>query len=51
MYQCGGCENIFKTTKDVKNHVEEMQYKDGWHYVYNLKLDRNKSNEVIFLKL
>ena len=46
VYQCGGCEKILKTIKDVKNHIEEKQYEDGWHFVYHLKLDRNKSNEV-----
>ena len=30
-----GCGKRFKTIKDVKNHVDEMQYDDGWHYVYH----------------
>ena len=46
VYQCGGCEKIFNTIKDVKKHIEEMQYSDGWHYVYHLKLERNNQNEV-----
>jgi dimeric dUTPase (all-alpha-NTP-PPase superfamily) len=46
VYQCGGCEKIFKTIKNVKDHIEKMQYSDGWHYVYHLKLDRDNANEV-----
>ena len=41
VYQCGGCKKIFKTIKDVKNNIDEMEYTDGWHYVYHLKLDRS----------
>ena len=51
VYQCGGCKKIFKTIKDVKNNSDEMEYTDGWHYVYHLKLDRNNSNEVIEKKI
>ena len=46
VYQCGGCEKIFKTIKEVETHIEEKQYEDGWHFVYHLKLDRIKSNKV-----
>ena len=41
MYQCGGCNTKFKSSKGVKNHIVEMQYSNGWHYVAHLKLDRN----------
>ena len=46
VYQCAGCEKIFMTIKDIKKHIEEKQYDDGWHYVYHIKMDRNKTNEV-----
>ena len=46
MYQCGGCNTKFKSIKEVKNHIVEMQYSNGWHYVAHLKLDRNNPCEV-----
>ena len=46
MCECGGCNTKFKSIKEVKNHIVEMQYSNGWHYVSHLKLDRNNAGEV-----
>ena len=46
MYECDGCHRKFKSIKEVKDHIVEMKYENGWHYVAHLKLDRNNQCEV-----
>ena len=37
---------IFKSIREVKDHLEEMKYHRGYEFIIHFKLDRNSSNEI-----